>query len=273
MRLTNYTIHPQLKGHVQKLWVFENDEPVPQTDLRVIVPNGLVKIVIPFRNGLKATLNGRDSFTSAHEITLIGIADIPSVVVDLEQKASGTIGIEFSAFGAHRFFNLSLEEIKNRVTPLTEILGKTARGLKELIANEENVRKKVLLIQKFLLQQFQLHPVDDIFEFCVKKILDSQGTIQISELEKLTGYSSRWLNMKFYSRLGISPKNFCSIIRFQHIYNDWARTNFTSFHGSDVYRFYHDQAHFIKDFKRFTGYSPSRFQTHDNQFGRIFYKG
>ncbi|HEY0740258.1 MAG TPA: helix-turn-helix domain-containing protein [Chryseosolibacter sp.] len=273
MKLTHYYIHPLLKGHIEKLWAFECEQQVPADDLRVIVPNGLVKIVIPFRNGLKATLKERNIVSPANEVTLIGISDVPSVVVDQFNGPSGTIGIEFSPSGAYRFFNLSLEEIKNRVIPLSEVLGKSAESLQELIANTDHVTGKIKIIQQYLLEQFAMRQGDEIFEYCVRKIIDTQGVIQVGQLEKLTGYSSRWLNIKFHDRIGISPKNLCSIIRFQQIYRSWAKSGFTSFDGVDLYEYYHDQAHFIKDFKRFTGYSPTRFQAHDNDFGRIFYKG
>jgi AraC-like DNA-binding protein len=273
MKLTNYPIHPQLKNYIEKLWVLENDTPVPATDARIIIPNGLVKMVIPFKNGLKATLEGTEIVSPSHCVTLIGLADIPSTVVDVTQGPSGCVGIEFNPAGAYRFFNLSLHEIKNQVNPLAEVLGKTARDLQEKIANAEHATEKVLLAQNFLLSQFAKREADPIFEFCIQKIIESRGTIQIAHLEKKTGYSARWLNMKFFERIGISPKNLCSILRFQQVYHGWARTNFNTFEGADIYTLYHDQSHFIKDFKRFTGHSPGKFQILDNEFGRIFYRG
>lgn len=273
MKLTHYYINPQLKGHIEKLWVFESNGQTHSDDLRVIVPNGLVKLVIPFRNGLKARIEGNEIITPTDEITLIGISDVPSVVVDREAAPTGTIGIEFSPYGAYRFFNLSLAEIKNSVLPLSDVLGKLARELQEKVANAKSTEDKVTIVQRFLFDGFARRQGDEIFEYSVRKIIESQGTIQVASLEKLTGYSSRWLNIKFHQRIGISPKNLSSIIRFQQIYHGWAQSNFTSFEGLDLYDFYHDQAHFIKDFKRFTGYPPTRFQAHDNDFGRIFYKG
>ena len=182
MKLTTFNIHPQLKGHIQKLWVFESHAPTPHSDLRVIVPNGLVKVVIPFQNGLKATLDGQERISTTNEITLIGIADIPSVVVDLEEKASGVIGIEFNPAGSYRFFNLSLEEIRNTVLPLMDVLGKVARQLQERVANVESIEGKVAMVQQFLLEQFMLRSGDEIFEFCVNKILNNAGKIQVSQL-------------------------------------------------------------------------------------------
>ncbi|RAV98038.1 helix-turn-helix domain-containing protein [Pseudochryseolinea flava] len=272
MRLTNYDIHPMLSGYVEKLWVYETDKALPQSDLHIIVPNGLVKVVIPFKNGLRAQMQGKEKVSSTHEITLIGIADIPSVVSEVKDEPSGTIGIEFSPAGAYRFFSLSLQDITNCVLPLSDLMGKTARALEEQIANTESVQDKVVSVQRFLCSQFAIHHRDEIFEYCIGKIIGSGGRIQVADLERQTGYSSRWLNMKFHTRIGISPKNLSTIVRFQEIYRSWAQTNFTNFSGADVYSFYHDQAHFIKDFKRFTGFSPSKYQLQENDFGKIFYK-
>jgi hypothetical protein len=154
MKLTNYPIHPLLYGYIQKLWVLENETTLPHSDLHIIVPNGLVKIVIPFRNGLRALINGQERASPTHMITLIGIADIPSVVNEAENGPSGTIGIEFSPAGAYRFFNLPLEEISNCVIPLTEVMGTAATTLQEQVANAEKKDMKVALVQKFLLEQF-----------------------------------------------------------------------------------------------------------------------
>jgi len=56
-------------------------------------------------------------------------------------------------------------------------------------------------------------------EFCVSKIVSSKEKITIHELEKKTGYSSRWLNIKFKDKLGISPQNLSTIICFNQYYN------------------------------------------------------
>lgn len=156
---------------------------------------------------------------------------------------------------------------------MAEVIGKKARELQEQLANTEGIQEKLKLVQQFLLREFTLTRTDEIFEFCVSKIFESNGKINISQLEKISGYSARWLNMKFLSRIGISPKNLCSIVRFQEVHRVWALSGFKSFEGLDLYAYYHDQAHFIKDFKRFTGFAPNRFQSQDNDFGRIFYKG
>lgn len=272
MRLQNITPLPQLQGYIDKLWVFESEGIPPNADLNLIVPNGLIKLVIPFRNKLTGIMEGCNHTSAENSITLIGMTDIPSVVVSPDDSYAGTIGVEFSAFGAYRFFHLPQNEIKNHIHSLTTVVGQAAKTLEEHISNAPTLAEKIYLLQQFLLRQFTRQPHDAIYDYCVKKILFSNGRITVKGLEKETGYSSRWLNMKFTEKAGISPKNLASIIRFQQFYQALARNDEKSFFTSSFYDFYYDQSHFIKDFKRFTGMPPTKLALADNEFGKIFYK-
>ena len=78
--------------------------------------------------------------------------------------------------------------------------------------------------------------------------------------------------MKFTDKLGISPKNLSTIIRFKQYYNAVANNAELSFMKNDFYDLYYDQSHFMKEFKRFTGLSYSGFENTTNDFGKLFYK-
>jgi len=96
--------------------------------------------------------------------------------------------------------------------------------------------------------------------------------VSIPELERMTGYSARWINMKFSEKLGASPKNLCSIVRFQQYYKSLKANAELFFLEKEFYNYYYDQAHFIKDFKRFTGYPPFQFERKSNGYDSIFYR-
>jgi AraC-like DNA-binding protein len=272
MRLQHIEPHYLLKRYIEKLWVFESNGRAPDGDMKLIVPNGCIKLVIPFRNGLSGTINNWHHLSKENSITLIGMTDVPSVVDVETNSPSGTIGIQFSPMGAYRFFQISQNEIKNQIHPLTDILGNTAKVLEEQICNAESINNKIHLIQQFLLKQLVSRGGDVIFDFCIQKISLTKGKISIKELERETGFSSRWLNMKFQEKVGISPKNLSSIIRFQQFYQALTKSNESHFFRNEFYDYYYDQSHFIKDFKRFTGFPPTKFALTENEFGKIFYK-
>jgi methylphosphotriester-DNA--protein-cysteine methyltransferase len=122
------------------------------------------------------------------------------------------------------------------------------------------------------LQQLAQQNEDPIFDYCVQKIISSKGKMAIKELEKKTGYSSRWLNMKFNDKIGVSLKNLSAIIRFKQYFQAFISGDEKSFFRNDFYELYYDQSHFIKDFKRFTGLAPTRFEKQINDFGESYYR-
>lgn len=273
MRLQHIEPTPEIAPYIWKMWIFESSGPLPSDDMKLIVPNGRVKLVVPYKNGLNGTIIGQyNHISTEHQVTLIGICDSPSIVDTVHNAPSGTIGIEFSPVGAYRFFRLRQSELKNKILPLEDVLGKTAAELQQCLGNTPGLRDKVHLLQQFLVRLFRQTPRDEILDFCLQTITAANGSTTVRELEKLTGYSSRWLNMKFDDKVGLSPKSLTSLTRFQYYYQAIAGEKQQVLHQKDFYDHYYDQAHFIKEFRRFTGLSPQRFEQVMNDFGRIFYR-
>ncbi|MBO4403889.1 MAG: helix-turn-helix domain-containing protein [Treponema sp.] len=98
-----------------------------------------------------------------------------------------------------------------------------------------------------------------LFRQIIQLILSKKGILRISELEKLTGYSARYINHIFESQTGMSAKQFCNIVKLQFIIKELSEENVQFFSKlSQAYRFY-DQAHFIHEFKNFTGLTPGEY--------------
>lgn len=262
----------QLKGLIDKIWVFESSEPMSRDDMKLVVPNGRMLLIIPFRNGITGQMDNKYYITPENRIALVGISDRPSIV-DAEMKGpTGTIGVEISAMAAYRFFHLKLKDIKNQLHPLSDIVGKDAATIEQRIAESESIDDKLDLLQQFLLSLLHYGKEDSLFEYCVRQIQTATGSNLIRQLERETGYTSRWLNLKFEERLGISPKNYSSIMRFQRYYKELLLNPDAFFKQKSFYDYYYDESHFIKDFKRFTDIPPTRMMRSKNEFGKTFYK-
>ena len=272
MNLRHIEPYPQLKRYINKMWLFESNGRAPSEDMKLIVPNGMLKLTIPFQNGVSGKNERNFHLSKESQITLIGIADIPAIV-DLENDAPHkNIGIEFSPLGAYRIFQLRQSELKNNLFLLEDVIGKSARTTQEIIANTEVVGEKIQLIQSYLIKLLSKSEPDLILDYCIREIENSNGLVTVMELEKKTGYSSRWLYEKFMEKVGLSPKSLSSVIRFMQFYEQWAKNPGANFFKNDMYNYFYDQAHFIKEFKRFTGLSPLKFTKSENEFGRLFYK-
>lgn len=272
MRLTLAKIHPRLEPWIDSIWVFESDVGVPETSSRVIAPNGKAKLILSYRNSLH--VEHARGFQTGREggLHFIGIWD-ESAVISSPLEATGTIGIEFKPEGVSRFAGFGMHEIANRVCDAAETFGNVGRDLEERLRQIPSVGEKLERLQTFLIERMsRTRLVAPILDHVVRRMRETHGAIEIRQLEKETGYTRRWLDRLFKEHIGQSPKTLSAICRFQRFYQAWAETSSPRFFQEDLLDLYYDQAHFSREFKRFTGVSPGRYAQSDNEFGRIFYK-
>lgn len=108
----------------------------------------------------------------------------------------------------------------------------------------------------------RIHPMDKsnlIVRHSINMIFERKGNVNVQELSDETGYSTRYINQCFRTELSMSPKVFIRMIRFQssldilHSVPKLTLTETSSILG------YFDQAHFIKEFKAFSGFTPKKY--------------
>lgn len=272
MILERVNPRPELQSLIDTFWVFENDFGVPTDDSRVIAPNGKAKFIYSYMNGLSTIDLGIQTNYKEHDIFFIGIWDKP-VTLASKSRATGTIGIELTPNGLHRFTRLPAFEIVNKIYSFTDIYGLAGRDLLEKLANTPSLTGKIEELQDFLVGIVALtNRNNQLIDHSVQLIKQASGLVTIKDLEQKMGYSKRYIDMLFKEHIGISPKTYSGIERFQSFYNSWANTEHTDFYNDKLYEIYYDQAHFIKEFKKFTGHSPKQYAGLKNEFGKIFYK-
>ncbi|HET6768680.1 MAG TPA: helix-turn-helix domain-containing protein, partial [Chitinophagaceae bacterium] len=105
------------------------------------------------------------------------------------------------------------------------------------------------------------HTIDTIIKSCVDIIFQSQGQIGIAALAGKLNVNRRNMERKFKSVIGISPKQLAKVARLQATIKILGEEKFTTLTEIAYENGYFDQAHFIKDFKEFTGMNPKSFFT------------
>ena len=76
MVLRRLNPHPALAPYVEKMWLFESDAGIPSGDMRTIVPNGLMKMIISYRGSLTSGRQGTLMRVAAEgSITLVGLQE------------------------------------------------------------------------------------------------------------------------------------------------------------------------------------------------------
>jgi len=245
--------------------VFESSGRLPVQERKLIVPNTHLKLTLTYRNGIAARVGTQAFLQREHTLTLTGLIDTPVILDAQEDTQTGTIIIEFNPLGAYRFFPLSFADVQNQIVPLTDLMGRRAGDLQAQLADVVTPEAKLQLLQNFLVTRLGSAPADLIYDYCIDRIVHTCGQISVALLEKETGYSARWLQRKFKEHLGTGPKNLAEIIRFKPFYHAFSTGAPPEVLRQHIYQYYHDQSHFLRAFKRFTGTTPTALQNSLNE--------
>ncbi len=165
----------------------------------------------------------------------------------------------FTPVGASAFLRPSLEEFAGTTTDLSGILDRPGEfeRLHEQLAGARNHRRRVKLLEDFLLARIRVSEPDPLVAAAVGWLEQGPGPKRIDDLTRYIGLSQSALERRFRRIVGISPKKFASVVRLRHAVR--LRATGTDFTAVAHAAGYFDQSHFIKDFRRATGSAPDAF--------------
>ena len=161
--------------------------------------------------------------------------------------------------------------MENRAVPLQELFGEEVIHVEKKILKAKKNETRKQIIETFLLNRL-LSPesIDRIAKESVEIITNLKGQVSVDELSEQIKINRRRLERKFSSAIGLSPKQLSKIIRLQSTLKMLANKRFTSLTSIAHEGDYYDQAHFIKDFKEFTGMSPKKFYAGSLKMSSLF---
>lgn len=155
--------------------------------------------------------------------------------------------------------SLPFRDVVNSDVALAEAFKETAACCERLISAPTFEERIAVFERSFL--AFLLSPErsqsSKLVDYSLERIYLSGGTLATEQLAAECGYSPRYLRRCFDETLGISPKLFSRIIRFQNslsmlLHSDAADA------GETYDQHFYDQSHFLKEFKHFSLFSPSQ---------------
>lgn len=262
-----------LAPFVHHFWVFESETGLPDGDARIVVPNGRPKLIVPWKNGLTARRAAARGDTGRRDDgpVLIGQWEEPSLISSTPQPTV-TVGVELKPHALTRFFDFSAHEITGRVERIEDVLGVAGRQLAEKVGDARSARDAVDVVHGFLLDRIRRSEPQPLALTASLELL-AREPIEINELERRMGYSRRYLHALFVRHVGLPPKRLSHVLAFEKLYRRFSQDRSAARLRQNALEVFYDQPHFIRRFRRFTGYTPGRFVELDNEFGRLFYQG
>lgn len=174
------------------------------------------------------------------------------------QPGTNSILVFFKEGGAQAFFKQPLHELFRQSISLDNfMLRSTLLLLEEKLCEAKTDASRITVVEKFLLARLNNVQTDQLVAAALSLIHKSKGNIRIQDLAVQLFTSQSPLEKRFRKVVGASPKKFASIVRIKNaIENYKGRASLTEL-GYEAG--FYDQAHFIKEFKTFTGDTPEAF--------------
>jgi AraC-like DNA-binding protein len=242
MLYRRHTLVPPLSHFVELLWLFEA---APSHSRERVLPTGTVELVI----NLGDSSDGFDAVVAGPHSRFF--------VLDTSRPVS-VIGAHFRPGGAFPFLKLPLDELRNQHVALDALWGARATELRERLLAAQGPEARLLLLERLL--GSWLHGARAGHSVVGHALAAfERGPRRIGGVVEGTGLSSRRFIRLFSDEVGLTPKSFCRVRRFQRTVTrlhglravDWAETALAC--G------YYDQAHMIHDFRDFSGLSPASY--------------
>jgi AraC-like DNA-binding protein len=251
--------HPALAPFIKTLW-YARDPQATHRHERVL-PTGRAQIVISLaRDYLTDANHPTNPLETCPAAIFLGLYSHHQQIdaIDLTEL----IGILFHPGGTLPFFPDNTHAFTNRETSLEDLWGNAAANLRN------DLREAHTPTQKFDLLDFALrHRLSQsktprrvpAIDHALTQLHRSPGTLTIAELTRNLGISPRYLSQLFREQIGVSPKLYCRIQRFQQAVQQMHRGTDIRWAELALVCGYYDQSHFANDFHAFSGLSPTAY--------------
>ncbi len=253
-----------LNRFIDVLIYFERAEHAHTVDR--FLPNGDTEILIDFHDTPQFIYDNSSlkEIQACNRVWASGVRTEPITIPS--GNGATMMVVSFKKGMAAPFFPFPMDEISDAVVDAELIWGKDFADLRERLLDERNVARRFAIVEEFLLDAFAARmDINPCVEFAVNEMAQRPDGISIARMNEKIGYSQKHFIEIFRRSVGVTPKSYLKIMRFQKAIRtiDSAASIEWDMIAQDCG--FYDQSHFINDFRHFSGFTPEQYsQIHKN---------
>ena len=177
--------------------------------------------------------------------------------------------IGFKPGGMFRLLGIPMNTFINDEIDGADVYGGEISEILEQLNEAAGNKELVTTVESFLISKMKKLKSADPLDFAIQEIIKQGGNIGMDQIADLSCLSFRQFERKCIDKIGIPPKLYARITRFSKAYRMREVNPDASWTGLAHSAGYYDQMHLIRDFKEFTGVTPSGL---DHALSRASYK-
>jgi AraC-like DNA-binding protein len=238
---------PPLSDHVDLIWYSEGyAQPHPQERL---LPTGAMTLVVFLDQDVRL-----DS----------GISGARSEFLLLDTSRPFTmIGVAFKPGGGFPFVGLPAGELHNLSVPLDAVWGRDADAVRDCLLDAKTPAARFGIVERALAARASGRPDGHpAVRYALEQFDGRAPCRSVADVTAHIGLSSRRFIEIFRNQVGLTPKLYWRIRRFQKVLAALDDASDVDWPGVALTCGYFDQAHFIHDFRAFSGVSPTMYLRH-----------
>jgi AraC-like DNA-binding protein len=223
-----------------------------------VLPEGCFEFLINLHEERRHTFH-LDHLTETASFRGSWIAGMHSqpVVIDTAENSS-MMGIHFRPGGAAPLLGMPASELCDQVVDLEAVWGGSARSLRNQLLDAARPQAKFRVLEESL-RRFAVAGERPLLADAIRILQSAPEEVSIRKIAAEIGWSHKHLIEQFHIVVGMSPKRFSRVQRFQQAVRTLQRSRPSSLTELALRSGYYDQAHFNSEFRIFSGLTPTEF--------------
>ncbi len=254
----------ELANFVECFWVMESADTTVQQ--QKIIPDGFPEIIFHYGDHYRIKMDGN---WETQSLSLIA-GQIKNHFYLENSGASGMVGVKFKPAAITHVLHLNMGDLTEKVLPLSEVDNSLLHRFEKNVVNAASFNEMIETATEWLTKNSgEINPEASIIDQSITMIFSSNGAVSVTEICKTLFVTERQLQRLFKKYVGLSPKLYARIIRFNYIFQLVQKQRKSWLEISHLSGYF-DQSHFIRNFKIFTGEDPSAYVFDEPNMANFF---
>lgn len=244
-----------LRPFVQRLWISDEDgaTPLAHPAREHVLPTGSMHVVLRLD---ERPVRVWDERGRALELGTAVIGGIRSTYYAKDPRPARTVGAQLYPAASLPLLGVAADELAERHTRLDEVWGAAAGSLRARVCEARSPEAALDRFEAAL--QARLPRVRAVHPAVAHALARFDERADVGEVVADTGLSHRRFSTVFQQAVGLAPKRYCRVLRFQHAIAGVAAGAPLGAVALDAG--YSDQAHLTREFRALAGVSPGAYR-------------
>ena len=256
-----YEPKPPLNSFIQSFLYYEGF--APDHKIERFLPDGNTEIIFELTGNTKYIYDN-DTLEELQACNNVWVSGVRTAPISIPSNNEAKMFIVYFHKGmAFPFYTFPMTHLSDRVVDADTVFKNSLTDMHEMFLACASVKQMFTIAEHFFQQRLSQWRGDEMKTACVRyalqEITHRPDILKLENIIGQIGYSQRHFIDFFKNSVGVNPKTYLKIMRFQKAIVGIERAKKVNWSSVALESGYYDQSHFIHDFKTFSGFAPNEY--------------